>query len=93
MTIDRREFLKLLGYSSLLLSVPLLPGCEDAGVKTPGSVALVKNSDDAFALKRAIQLVDGLSFLKPGDSVLLKLALNSSKPLPGHYQPFCGTGA
>jgi uncharacterized protein (DUF362 family) len=85
--IDRREFLKLLGYSSLLLGVPLLPGCDDAGVKTPGSVALVKNSDDAYALRRAIQLIDGLSFLKPGDSVLLKLALNSSSPFPATTSP------
>jgi uncharacterized protein (DUF362 family) len=86
--LDRREFLKLLGYSSLLLSVPLLPGCEDAGVKTHALAALVKSTDHAFALKRAIQLVDGLSFLKPGDSVLLKLALNSPNPFPATTSPF-----
>jgi uncharacterized protein (DUF362 family) len=86
--LERREFLKLLGYSSLLLSVPLLPGCEYAGVRIPGSAALVKNTDDAYALRRAIQLVDGLSFLKPGDSVLLKLALNSPNPFPATTSPF-----
>ena len=86
--LDRRDFLKLLGCSSLLLSVPLLPGCEDAGVRTLGSAALVKNADDAYALRRAISLVDGLSFLKPGDSVLLKLALNSSNPYPATTSPF-----
>jgi uncharacterized protein (DUF362 family) len=85
--IDRRAFLKLLGYSSLVYSLPIQQGCKDK-IKTPIPVSLVKDSDDAYAIRRAIELVNGLDFLKHGDSVLLKLALNSSNSFPATTSPY-----
>ncbi|MCX5894303.1 MAG: DUF362 domain-containing protein, partial [Proteobacteria bacterium] len=84
--LDRREFLKLLGCSSLLLSLPTGSGCRGPAT-TSVSVSLVKNPDDAYSVKRAIELAGGLDFLHPGDSVLLKLALNSSNPFPATTSP------
>jgi uncharacterized protein (DUF362 family) len=85
--LDRRTFLKLLGWSSLLLTVPGTMACTDI-IKTPVQAALVKSSDDGYSLKRALELIDGLAFLSPGDSVLLKLALNSSNSFPATTSPF-----
>jgi uncharacterized protein (DUF362 family) len=84
--LDRRTFLKLLGWSSLMLTVPGTTACTD-NIKTPVQAALVKSSDDTYALNRALELIDGLDFLVPGDSVLLKLALNSSNPFPATTSP------
>jgi uncharacterized protein (DUF362 family) len=85
--LDRRTFLKLLGWSSLLLTVPGTTACIDK-ITTPVQAALVKSSDDGYSLIRAFELIDGLDFLSPGDSVLLKLALNSSNPFPATTSPF-----
>jgi uncharacterized protein (DUF362 family) len=86
MKIKRREFLKLAGCSPLVLTLSLTPACEESnGIAS--KVALVKNSDESFALARAIELAGGLDFLAPGDSVLLKLALNSSSPFPATTSP------
>ncbi len=86
--IDRRKFLKLVGCSSLLLTLPIIEGCQEKQPKTTSQVSLVKDSDETYALNRAIELVGGLDFLSPGDSVLLKLALNSSNPFPATTSPF-----
>ena len=85
--LDRRTFLKLLGWSSLLITVPGTTACID-NIKKPVHAALVKSSDDRYSLRRAIELIDGLDFITPGDSVLLKLALNSSNPFPATTSPF-----
>jgi uncharacterized protein (DUF362 family) len=87
--IDRRKFLKLVGFSSLLFSFPVAGGCrEEQQPKTTSTVSLVKDSDESYAIGRAIELAGGFDFLSPGDSVLLKLALNSSNPFPATTNPF-----
>ena len=87
--INRREFLKLAGFSSLLFTFPGAEGCRDEQQpKTTSTVSLVKDSDESYAVARAIELAGGLDFLSPGDSVLLKLALNSSNPFPATTSPF-----
>jgi len=91
---NRREFLRLLGVSSLCFTLPLAGGCdEQTGKENPGdaagnTVALVKNGDDAYALSRAIELAGGLDFIAPGQSVLLKVALNSPNAFPATTSPF-----
>ncbi len=86
--IDRRRFLKLLGYSSLFLTLPTTEGCQDELPNTTSYVSLVKNSDESYAISKAIELIEGLDFLSPGDSVLLKLALNSPNLFPSTTSPF-----
>jgi len=83
--ITRREFLIKASLSPLLLSLSINQGCF---LQQPVTVSLVKDTDDAYALKRAIELIGGLDFLKMGDSVLLKLALNSANPFPATTSPF-----
>ena len=85
---DRREFIKLVGCSSLLLALPGIEGCREEPTETTYQVSLVKDSDEAYALNKAIELVGGLDFLSPGDSVLLKLALNSPNLFPATTSPF-----
>jgi uncharacterized protein (DUF362 family) len=82
--MTRREFLRVVGTSSLALALPMSGGCP---ARQAFAVSFVKASDDAYALKRAIDLVGGLDFLNPGDSVLLKLALNSPKAYPATTSP------
>lgn len=82
--ITRREFFKVVAGSSLLMTLPMSGGCP--GLKGV-TVSLVKDPDDSYALKRAIEMVGGLDFLKPGDSVLLKPAINSSNPFPATTSP------
>ncbi|MGA1824175.1 MAG: DUF362 domain-containing protein [bacterium] len=92
-TLSRRQFLKLIGYSSLVLTQPVVgggcwnePSQEDSD-PTTYTVALVKNSDESYAIERAIELAGGLDFIAAGDSVLLKLALNSPNPFPATTSP------
>ena len=109
--INRREFLKLTGCSSLFLTLPIIGGCGEQGQETETNttnsipdtaanpspdipadtttytVSLVKNFDDSYAINRAIELAGGLDFLSAGDSVLLKLALNSPNPFPATTSP------
>jgi uncharacterized protein (DUF362 family) len=85
--LDRRTFLKLMGWSSLAFTVPGTTACINKN-KTPVYAALVKTADDDYSLRRALDLIDGLDFVRPGDSVLLKLALNSSNPFPATTSPF-----
>ncbi len=86
-TFKRREFLKLLGCAPLLCAFPLNQGCKPLP-GTTSSVALVKNADDAAAIAHAIDLAGGFGFLSPGDSVLIKVALNSPNPFPATTSPF-----
>ncbi len=106
--INRREFLRLTGCSSLFLTLPIFGGCGGNGEETETNttntttdiipdtttytanytVSLVKNFDESYAINRAIELAGGLDFLSPGDSVLLKLALNSPNPFPATTSPF-----
>lgn len=82
--ITRRDFLKVVGGSSLLLTLPITGGCPGwQGV----AVSLVKDPDDSYAISQAIELVGGLDFLATGDSVLLKLALNSPNLFPATTSP------
>jgi uncharacterized protein (DUF362 family) len=80
----RREFLKILGGSSLLMMLPMSEGCLDL---QGYPVSVVKNTDDSYSIKRALDMIGGLDFLKSGDSVLLKLALNSPNPFPATTSP------
>jgi len=82
--VTRREFLKIAGASSLAVTLPLNHGCF---VRQNVSVSMVKHSDDTYALKRAVQLAGDFQFLNPGDSVLLKVALNFSDPFPATTSP------
>jgi len=87
-TFKRREFLKLIGCAPLLCALPLSQGCKPGpGTKT-SSVGLVKNADDAAAIAHAVDLAGGFGFLSPGDSVLIKVALNSPNPFPATTSPF-----
>lgn len=96
--ITRREFLKITGCSSLFLTLPMIVGCGGqaqetntaAGMaldSTSYTVSLVKSFDESYAITRAIELAGGLDFISPGDSVLLKLALNSPNPFPATTSP------
>ena len=82
--ITRREFLKMMGASSLLMSLPMSAGCP---LQQAVRVSLVKDSDDAYAIRRAIELAGDLDFLASGDSLLLKVALNFSDPFPATTSP------
>jgi uncharacterized protein (DUF362 family) len=82
--ITRRDFFKIVGSSSLLLTLPMNRGCL---VLQATKVSLVKNPDDSYAIKRAVELAGGFDFLNPGDSVLLKVALNFADPFPATTSP------
>ncbi len=84
MKINRREFLKTIGSSPFLLSLPAALGCDAGGTHT---ASLVKHTDDYYAIRQAVDMVGGFEFLNPGDSVLLKLALNSPNPFPATTSP------
>jgi uncharacterized protein (DUF362 family) len=86
-TFKRREFLKLLGCAPLLCALPLNGGCKPRP-GTTSSVSLVKNADEAFAIARAVELAGGFGFLSQGESVLIKVALNSPNPFPATTSPF-----
>ena len=82
--ITRREFLRIVGSSSLFMTLPLSGGCLDV---RDYAVSMVKDGDDAYSIRRALDLIGGLDFLRPGDSVLLKLALNSPNSFPATTSP------
>ncbi len=83
-SFKRRDFLKLLGWSSLLCAVP--QGCRPA-VDPTIPVAMVKHADTGYAVFRAVELAGGFGFISPGDSVLIKIALNSPSPFPATTSP------
>lgn len=82
--INRREFLKAVAGSSVLMSLPWSGGC--TGGQT-AAVSLVSNPDPSYAIRRAIEMIRGLDFLRPGDSVLIKPAINSRNPFPATTSP------
>lgn len=82
--INRRDFLKTVARSSVLMSLPLSGGCSGWGA---AAVSLVSNPDPSYAIRRAIAMVRGLDFLRPGDSVLIKPAINSPNPFPATTSP------
>jgi len=87
--IDRREFLKVMGFSSMLFTLPFSAGCLDqTKPNTDIKVSLVKDSDESDAIVQAIDMIGGMDFLSSGDSVLLKLALNSPNLFPATTSPF-----
>jgi len=95
----RREFVQHLGAAALLLGVG---GCRTRGAaevpdaqvlpKPPvtSRVAVVRPSTYPSleaAVKDVVAKAGGLSFIKPGQSVLLKPAVNSSRPYPATSDP------
>ncbi len=52
-----------------------------------GTVSIVRLDNPVKAIKMAIEMVDGLSFIKPGDTVLIKPAVNSEVPFPAATDP------
>jgi len=64
------------------------PGFPGDGTGNPIPVALIKDPDPAYMIERAIELVGGLDFLSPGDTVLLKPVVNSVNPFPATTSPF-----
>lgn len=79
--------MQLLGSSSLFLTIPFVSGCVVPEQQKTATVSMVKNLDHAYAIRKAIELAGGLDFISPGDSVLLKLALNSPSPFPATTSP------
>ncbi|MEI6128116.1 MAG: DUF362 domain-containing protein [Pseudomonadota bacterium] len=87
--MNRRHFLKLLGYAPFVVPLSVAaPGCSIGPIGNQVTVSLVKNDDEAAAISRAIELAGGLDFIAPGDSVLLKVALNSANVFPATTSPF-----
>lgn len=87
--MNRRNFLKLLGYAPFVLPLSAAaPGCSNGPTGKPVTVSMVKSDDEAAAISRAIELAGGLDFIAPGDSVLLKIALNSCNAFPATTSPF-----
>ncbi|UCD58276.1 MAG: DUF362 domain-containing protein, partial [Candidatus Hydrogenedentota bacterium] len=50
-------------------------------------VAMVRARDGLEAVSRAIEIAGGFDFVQPGDSVLVKPAMNSSNPFPATTDP------
>ena len=68
--MTRREFLKIVGSSSMLMTLPMSGGCLNWQGFT---VSLVKDPDDSYAVRKSLDMIEGLDFLNSGDNVLLKL--------------------
>lgn len=89
--LDRRQFLQVTGAAALLAALDaagplrLLYGQEQSGA---GRVSIVGFQNRAGAeevarrLEEAIGAVDDLSWLRPGDTVAIKVASNSGRPYP-----------
>jgi uncharacterized protein (DUF362 family) len=87
--MNRREFLKLLGSAPLVLPLSgVLSGCRVKPEVNPFTVSIVKNHDYESAISLAIELAGGLDFIESGNSVLLKIALNSDNAFPATTSPF-----
>jgi hypothetical protein len=61
--MTRRDFLKAMAGSSLFMTLPFSGGCPEW---QNFEVPLVKDPDDSYAIKRAIEMIGGLDFLNPG---------------------------
>lgn len=52
-----------------------------------GPVSIVRLDDHVKAIRTAIELIDGLAFIKMGDTVLIKPAVNAEIPFPAATDP------
>lgn len=90
MRLTRRDFLGLACQTALY-------GCAvsreryrpplSASAIQNGAVSIVRLDNPVKAIKMAIELIDGLSFIKTGDTVLIKPAVNSEIPFPAATDP------
>ncbi len=95
--ISRRDFFRFGMATSLAAAT-----CRDLLAAEPGPmrsasssrdlpphsrVAMVRTGDGLETVNRAIELAGGLAFIQPGDSVLIKPAMNSSNPFPATTDP------
>ena len=84
----------VVGATGHLLSGCTPPICgEDPGFPGDGScgpvpISLVSDPDPAVMIERAVELVGGLDFLSPGETVLIKPVVNSANPFPATTSPF-----
>lgn len=53
-----------------------------------GPISIVRHDDPARAIEMAVEMIDGLSFIKTGDTVLIKPAVNSEISFPAATDPF-----
>lgn len=58
-----------------------------SGTKVAAKVAIVRAADGLEAVSRAIETAGGFDFIWPGQSVLVKPAMNSSNPFPATTDP------
>lgn len=96
--ISRRTFIQQAGAAASLFvasngiradeaqesPVPETPGTDQPKDAT---VAMVRAHDGLEAVNRAIELAGGFDFVQPGDSVLIKPAMNSANPFPATTDP------
>ena len=64
---------------------------------TNGTAAIAENADPSRtreAIRRVVELSGGMDWLQPGQTVVIKPALNSAVPLPVYRKPgiLCRTG-
>ncbi|HHT9126631.1 MAG TPA: DUF362 domain-containing protein [Candidatus Brocadiia bacterium] len=52
-----------------------------------GTVSIVRFDEPVKAIEMAVEMIDGLSFIKPGNTVLIKPAVNSEVPFPAATDP------
>ena len=63
------------------------PAAVAAKAVSPAKVAMVRRGDGLEAVSRAIEMAGGFDFIRPGESVLIKPAMNSSQPFPATTDP------
>ncbi len=62
-------------------------GAADSKPTAKTKVAMVRAADGIEAVNRAIEMAGGFDFIQPGQSVLIKPAMNSSNPFPATTDP------
>lgn len=63
------------------------PATPPGGPPVEAKVAMVRARDGLEAVNRVIEMAGGLDFVQPGESVLIKPAMNSSNPFPATTDP------
>jgi uncharacterized protein (DUF362 family) len=96
-TCERRDFLRLLLAGSALLPGSLRAAPRASGAvpappaparnATVGVVRTAAHRTQREAIREAVRLAGGLSFVRPGERVLLKPALNSERRYPSTTDP------
>ena len=95
--ISRGQFIK----TGTALSVAAIAGCGRSSPKpvmtssyerrnpvpSTTQVAMVRARDGLEAVNRAIEVAGGFDFIQPGQTVLIKPAMNSSNPFPATTDP------